>query len=256
MSEKRDAADPVGSGRPVSWTNCKLILMIRLTIGAAGIIIAAVSFRVSGGRRPTPEKERLEMQRDRGKQAAVRAERQKPFLTTGRMAMIGVMTAVTCVLGPLSIPLPFSPVPITFTNLAIFLSAYVLGLRAGMISYFVYLLAGLVGLPVFSGFSGGAGKLAGPTGGYLIGFIFLALIGGFFVDRFPGKRVLQAIGLVLGMAVCYAFGTAWLAAQLQIDFAAALAVGVLPYLPGDALKILAALFAGPRLRREIRRLEG
>ena len=65
------------------------------------------------------------------------------------MALIGVMTAVTCILGPLSIPLPFSPVPISFTNLAIYLAAYVLGMKACTVSYLIYMLLGMVGLPVF-----------------------------------------------------------------------------------------------------------
>ena len=73
----------------------------------------------------------------------------KPYFTTKRMALIGVMTAVTCILGPFSIPLPFSPVPISFTNLAIYLAAYVLGMKACTISYLIYMLLGMVGVPVF-----------------------------------------------------------------------------------------------------------
>ena len=92
-------------------------------------------------------------------------------LSTKQLTTIGVMTAVTCILGPLAIPLSFSPVPISLTNLAIYISIYVLGTKSGTISYIVYLLLGLVGLPIFSNFTGGLAKLAGPTGGYLIGFI-------------------------------------------------------------------------------------
>ena len=67
----------------------------------------------------------------------------KPYFTTKRMALIGVMTAVTCILGPFSIPLPFSPVPISFTNLAIYLAAYVLGMKACTVSYLIYMLLGI-----------------------------------------------------------------------------------------------------------------
>lgn len=165
-----------------------------------------------------------------------------------------VMTAVTCILGPLVIPLPISPVPISFTNLAVYLAVYVLGTKAGTISYLVYLLLGFAGLPVFSGFTGGIVKLAGPTGGYLVGFIFMALIAGWAIDRFPGKYALQAAGMVLGTAVCYVFGTVWLAGQLGIGFAAGLGVGVIPYLPGDAVKILFAVMVGARVRRDVRRV--
>ena len=175
------------------------------------------------------------------------------FFTTKRIVLIGMMTAVTCILGPLSIPLPFSPVPISFTNLAIYFSLYVLGMKAGTVSYLIYLLLGFVGLPVFSGFSGGVGKLAGPTGGYLIGFIFMAIVSGWIIDRFPGKYLSHALGLVLGTIICYAFGTIWLARQLNMTFIAGLGVGVIPYLPGDGLKILAALLVGPTLRKQIQR---
>ena len=93
--------------------------------------------------------------------------------TIYQIAMIAVMTAVTCVLAPLSIPI--GPVPISLTNLVIYFSLYILGTKKGTISYVIYLLIGLVGIPVFSSFTGGPGKLFGPTGGYLIGFIPLAL---------------------------------------------------------------------------------
>ena len=171
----------------------------------------------------------------------------RPYFTTKRMALIGVMTAVTCILGPLSIPLPFSPVPISFTNLAIYL-------KACTISYLIYMLLGMVGIPVFSGFTAGVGKLAGPTGGYLVGFILMALIVGFFVDHFPGKVALHIVGMVLGLAICYIFGTVWLAGQLNMTFVAGLGVGVIPYLPGDAVKIIFTALIGPKLRREIYRL--
>ena len=171
---------------------------------------------------------------------------------TYEMTVTALMTAVTCILAPLSIPI--GPVPISFTNLAIYLSLYLLGWKKGTISYLIYLLLGLVGLPVFSGFTAGVGKLAGPTGGYLVGFILMALIVGFFVDHFPGKVALHIVGMVLGLAICYIFGTVWLAGQLNMTFVAGLGVGVIPYLPGDAVKIIFTALIGPKLRREIYRL--
>ena len=83
---------------------------------------------------------------------------------TKEITLIGLMAAVTCIAGPLSLALPFSPVPISLTNLAIYVSVYILGMRRGTISYLVYLLLGLVGLPVFSAFTSGPAKLFGPTG--------------------------------------------------------------------------------------------
>ena len=176
---------------------------------------------------------------------AVAVDNQK--IKTKQMVLIALMTAVTCVLGPLSIPLPFSPVPISLTNFAIFLAIFVLGMKNGTISFILYLLLGAVGVPVFSSFRGGFQVLAGPTGGYLIGFIFLALIMGFALDHFDRKLVPTIIGMIIGMAVCYAFGTVWLAKLLSLSFKEGLMMGVIPYLPGDAAKIIIAAIVGPKL---------
>ena len=162
-------------------------------------------------------------------------ETKAKFLTTKQMTLIALMTALTCILGPLSIPLPFSPVPISFTNLVLYFSVFVLGTKFSTISYIVYLLIGLVGLPVFSGFSGGPAKVAGPTGGYLVGFVFLTVIAGFFVEHFKGKLSFAVLGMVLG----------------TIGFVAGLGVGVFPYIPGDLVKIAIACIIGPKIRRAV-----
>ena len=165
-------------------------------------------------------------------------ETKAKFLTTKQMTLIALMTALTCILGPLSIPLPFSPVPISFTNLVLYFSVFVLGTKFSTISYIVYLLIGLVGLPVFSGFSGGPAKVAGPTGGYL-------------VEHFKGKLSFAVLGMVLGTSVCYLFGTIWLSMQLNIGFVAGLGVGVFPYIPGDLVKIAIVCIIGPKIRRAV-----
>lgn len=175
-------------------------------------------------------------------------------ISVKHLTLTGVMTAVICILGPLSIPLPMSPVPITFTNLAIYLAVFVLGMKFGTISYIIYLLLGAAGLPIFSSFSGGLGKLAGPTGGYLIGFIFMALIAGFFIEFFPGKLLFSIVGMAAGAAVCYLLGTLWLARQMNLTFTAAFSVGVIPYLAGDLIKIIIAALLGPKLRAAVLRL--
>ncbi len=166
-----------------------------------------------------------------------------------KIAIIGVMTAVICILGPLSIPI--GVVPISFTNLAIFFALYALGMKKGTVSYIIYMLIGFVGIPVFSGFTGGPAKLFGPTGGYIIGFIFMALIAGFFIDRFIEKPALCFTGMVLGAAVCNTFGTIWLSYQAGMPASAALAAGVIPFIPGDLIKISIAAFAGPQIRKRL-----
>lgn len=181
-------------------------------------------------------------------------KRQKEKNRTKELTVTGLMTAVLCILGPLSIPLPFSPVPISLTNFVLYTAVYILGMKRTATSCLIYLCLGTAGLPVFSGFSGGLGKLAGPTGGYLIGFLFLALIQGFFMERFPGKSSAAVIGMILGTAVCYTFGTAWLSWQMHLTFGAALAVGVIPYLPADAVKMILSAVAGPQIAARISRL--
>lgn len=181
---------------------------------------------------------------------------KKTLLSTKELVLISLITAITCILAPFSIPIPISPVPITLTNLVLYVSVFLLGWKRSTISYIIYLLLGLVGLPVFSGFSGGLGKFAGPTGGYLVGFIFLTIIAGFFVDRFSGSIPFYIVGMLLGSAVMYAFGTVWLAAQLDLTFAQGLAAGVIPYLLGDAVKIAIAVIIAPMIKRRLQAVSG
>lgn len=179
----------------------------------------------------------------------------KSGLKTKDMVLIALNTAVTCILAPFSVPIPVSPVPISLTNLVLNFSIYLLGWKFATLSYLVYLLLGLVGLPVFSGFTGGLTKLAGPTGGYLVGFIFLTIIAGIFVEKSKGNVLLSAIGIILGTAVCYLFGTVWLSWQLSMTFYQGLAVGVIPYLPGDCIKMVLALILAPMIAKRIRKAQ-
>lgn len=170
---------------------------------------------------------------------------------TKTIALIGLMTAITCIMGPFSIPLPMSPVPISLTNLAIYFTIYILGTKKGTISYMIYLLIGFAGLPVFSQFTSGPAKLLGPTGGYLIGFIPMAIICGIVIEKFPKNIVLHIVGMVIGTIVCYALGTAWLAYQAAMTLPVALGAGVIPYIPGDIAKILVAAFIAPQIKKPL-----
>ena len=170
-------------------------------------------------------------------------------LSIKNIAVIGVITAITCILAPLSVPI--GPVPISLTNLVIYFGLYILGTGKGTISYLVYLLIGLVGVPVFSGFSAGPQKLFGPTGGYLIGFIPMAVIAGIFIEKSGRKFVLSMVGMVLGTAVCYLFGTAWLAYQAHMGFGAAMAAGVYPFIIGDLIKMVLAGLVAPQIYKAL-----
>ena len=181
--------------------------------------------------------------------SAVTTTKKKSF-TTFQMALIAVMAAITCILGPLSIPIPISPVPISLTNLAIYLTVCLLGWKFGTISYLIYLLIGIAGLPVFSGFSSGFAKLLGPTGGYLIGFIPMAIIAGIVIDKFTNRGI-QILGMIVGTAICYAFGTAWFCFQSGYTVGAALAVCVIPFIPADLCKMVIAMIIGPMVRKRL-----
>lgn len=176
------------------------------------------------------------------------------ILSTTQLTLTALMTALLCVISPFSLPIPFSPVPISFSTFILYVAAYVLGPKFGSISCLLYLLLGFVGLPVFSGFSGGIGRLLGPTGGYLIGYIFLILIAGFMIEISEGKKLISVIGMVAGTAITYIFGTVWLSLQMNLTFVEGLAMGVLPYLLGDMVKIIAALIIGPILKSRLKRI--
>lgn len=167
---------------------------------------------------------------------------------TYAMVSTALMTAVTCILAPLSVPI--GPVPISFTNLAIYISLYLLDWKRGTVSYFLYLLIGFAGLPVFSGFTSGVAKLAGPTGGYIVGFIPMAIIAGIVIDHF-NQRWLQLLGMIVGTAICYALGTAWFCMQAGYTVSAALAVCVFPFIPADLVKMLIAMTIGPAIRQRM-----
>lgn len=165
------------------------------------------------------------------------------------MTKIAVMTAVICILGPLSIPI--GPVPISLTPLTILLSVYILGTASGSVATLLYVFLGAVGLPVFGGFTGGFGIIAGPTGGYIIGYVFLALISGWFIEHFYNMVWVQYMGMCLGMAVLYAFGTAWLAYVAHMTFAEALAAGVLPFIAVDMIKMAVSIILGRAVNKRL-----
>jgi len=182
---------------------------------------------------------------------------------TRRLTLCAVMAAVMCVLAPISIPI--GPISITGGTLAIYLTVYLLGGVWGAVSTLVYLLVGMVGLPVFSNYMGGVSRLAGPTGGYLVGYLPMALLAGAVVQwsvrRFDEKGKagvvmalsVQFAGMALATAVLYAFGTAWYCIQAGVDLQKALAACVLPFMPWDLVKMVVALAVGMPVRRGLER---
>ena len=168
---------------------------------------------------------------------------------TRMMTETALMSAVLCILGPLA--LPIGPVPISLATFGVLLAAYMTGPIKSATSCLIYLAVGTIGLPVFSGFQGGFAKLAGPTGGYLLGYLFLALIAGWFIHHFYDLIWMQFVGMCFGTIVLYGIGTLWLAHVAGLTFSEALAAGVLPFIPGDLVKMVVAIILGRTLKNRL-----
>jgi len=164
------------------------------------------------------------------------------------MTSYAIITALICIFAPMSIPI--GPIPISLTNLILYFAVYLLGTKGTTISYVVYLLLGIVGLPVFSGYQGGPAKLVGPTGGYLLGFFFIIIISGITFKKVTGKLrfPLTILAMIIGTAIAYAFGTIWFVIQMQCDITYALSVCVVPFIPFDLAKIAIGTILGAAVR--------
>jgi biotin transport system substrate-specific component len=166
------------------------------------------------------------------------------------MVYASIFGAVTAAGAYLMIPLP--PVPITLQTLFLYVAAALLGGRLGALSQIVYLLIGIIGLPVFSGGKGGLGVLLGPTGGYLMGFVAGAYVIGRLVEmkKTPGP-VWFVFALGAGTVVIYLLGVIQLILIARFSIYQAITVGVLPFLIGDALKVGLAIFITMKLRSRL-----
>ena len=167
------------------------------------------------------------------------------------LTLTAIFAALLCVASPWSIPI--GPIPITLATFVIYLAGALLGWKRGTMAVAVYLLLGLAGLPVFTGFAGGAAKLVGPTGGYLVGYIPCALLTGILSERFR-RTWADVTGMLLGTVVLYALGTVWFCIEAGSPLGHALTVCVLPFLPGDAGKIAAAAALAAVLRPALNRI--
>ncbi len=170
---------------------------------------------------------------------------------TQDLVLCALFAALTAVLSQIAIPI--QPVPINLATFSVFMAGSVLGARRGAISQAVYVLLGAVGLPVFSSFTGGMGILFGPTGGYIFGYIAAAWLVGLLAAHCREKAYLLILAMVAGLALCYLLGTAWYIVITHTGFVESLLLCVVPFLPGDAAKILVAALLAPVLRKALSR---
>ena len=170
------------------------------------------------------------------------------------MTLTAVMAALICVAGPLTVAV--GPVPLSLATFAVYLAGAILGKKRGTIAAGLYLVIGIIGVPVFSGFSGGFQKLAGVTGGYLVGYLPCAVLTGLGAERAEreGRKWVLPAMTVLGTVILYIVGTAWFMIQTKNTLGAALGLCVLPFLPGDAVKIAAVALITPAVKKGIHNL--
>ena len=168
------------------------------------------------------------------------------------MIFTALLAAMLCLLAPISVPV--GALPVSAATFGVGLLALISDRRRSLMALVLYVALGAVGLPVFAGFSGGAHVLVGPTGGYLFGYIPMA----FAVSTLCGGRrtvARMAAGLSVGLVACYVPGVLWYAVSADVSIPQALAVGVLPFLPFDILKLIAAAalarLIGPRVDRMV-----
>lgn len=165
------------------------------------------------------------------------------------MVQIALFAAMIAVCSWIQIPMT---VPFTLQTFAVFCTLGILGGKSGTLSVVVYMVLGAVGVPVFAGFSGGIGVLLGTTGGYIIGFLFTALLYWLITHFFGDKLPVMILAMVLGLIVCYAFGTAWFMvvythANGAVGFVTALGWCVFPFILPDLAKIALAILITKRI---------
>lgn len=183
------------------------------------------------------------------KMSTVAATRSKTY----DIVYIAVFAVIMAICSWISIP---AAVPFTLQTFGVFIAAGVLGGKRGTLSVLVFILLGAVGIPVFANFSGGIGVLVGPTGGYIIGFLFSALVM-WAMEKLPGKKsIMQIVSMVVGLVVCYAFGTAWFMvvygkANGPVGLVTALGWCVFPFIIPDLIKIALAYVLSRKLRKYV-----
>lgn len=169
---------------------------------------------------------------------------------TKDLAIMAFFAALTAICSQIQIPLPYIPI-----NLALFsvhLCGILLGSKRAVLSQSVYLLLGLIGLPVFAGFKGGPGVLFGKTGGYIIGYLLCALIDGLIAGKDDASTLRMMLQMLAGTFFCYLFGTIWFMFLTRMSLALSLSYCVIPFIPGDIIKIVLAVLLGKRLAPQLR----
>lgn len=168
-----------------------------------------------------------------------------------KQIICAIFAAIIAILAQISIPLPFTGVPITMQTFAIVLTAVILGGRLGTMSVLIYILLGAIGIPVFSQFTGGFQTLIGPTGGYIISFPVVAAIIGYCSCKYKKNYLMISLAYILAVGISYIIGTIQLAFVANLTFKGALMAGVIPFIPFDIIKVVLAVIIGYRIQNRL-----
>lgn len=180
------------------------------------------------------------------------------YSKTSYLILCSLFAALLAICSYITIPLPFTPIPLNLGMLGVFLAGGLLGPKYGAISAIVYVLMGAVGMPVFAGFQGGLGIIAGPVGGFIVGYPVAVFITGLVVEKgcpciknAAGQSSPAALcisGMSLGLLTCYSLGTLWFMVTTGTGIGAAMVSCVIPFIPADIIKILAGTLLISKLR--------
>jgi biotin transport system substrate-specific component len=162
-----------------------------------------------------------------------------------------MFAALISVLGLISIPLPFSPVPVTGQSLGVMLAGSSLTVRQAGSSVLTFIMLGAVGVPVFAGMTGGLGIVLGPRGGYLLGYLVGAIVIALLVRQSGSFWRLIGANLFGGIFIVYLFGVIWLSFVTGMGLEKAITAGALPFIPGDILKVVATVFIGSAVNKRL-----
>ena len=174
----------------------------------------------------------------------------KSILSTKNLSLMALMSALLCLLAPISIPI--GPVPITLSIFIIYIISYILDANSALISVFIYLLMGIVGLPVFAGYKSGLGVILGPSGGYLISYLVVVYISSYYNNKYYYNKILQLLFMFIALILCYVCGTIWFSIFKKMTFIESLFICVFPFIITDVIKIIAACMLGNEIRKRLR----
>ena len=175
----------------------------------------------------------------------------KKSISLRKQILCAIFAAFIAIFAQITIPLPFTAVPITMQVFAIILTGIILGPRLGSFTVLIYILLGAIGAPVFVQFKGGFQVLMGPTGGYLIAYPLTVAIIGYFSYKYKKNYLMIFLGGILGLALCYLIGTTQLMFVANLTPRAAIMAGVIPFVPLDIFKLILAIIVGTKLQSKL-----